>query len=211
MNSYHSTLGETPQEAWNKTHLIPKENSEIEIKRTNVAIAGHIYLLTERAKKCGERNEKRKNKRKNVKKIEEGDIVWVKDERKDKRVKESYLKLRPLYPWKAEVIQNMRNGTYKVKFLEGPKPYPEEGKCYRVKLYKKKQCLELVNDSENEENVNKEEIVESYANENEEKEVEQVVVEDVDLANKYDLKIGSTPIRKRERSRRKRKRSCVDN
>lgn len=104
MNTYHSTLGETPREAWERTHMIPKNDSEEEKNEVMCANLGHIKLLVDCAIQHGERNKRRRLKRKKKQNIEEGDFVLVRDNKKDKRTKSADQKLQPIYPWKAKVV-----------------------------------------------------------------------------------------------------------
>jgi hypothetical protein len=145
MTTLHSTLGESPQEAWERTHVKPLNKSEEEIKRAKCANLGHMKVLVDRVMKCGIRNKKRRQKRKKLQRIEVGDIVLVRDDRKDKKTKEKDLLLKPLFPWKARVKDIKGNGTYKVEFISGPEPFPDSSRCYRVKLLKKDSISEVAN------------------------------------------------------------------
>jgi hypothetical protein len=137
--TYHSTLHETPAEAWARSHVIPKDDSEEMKKKAMVESAVHIKWLVENATKAALRNKKRREKKKNRVIIEVNDYVFVRQPLKDKSVKPSNIKLKALYPWFARVLKNLRNGRYMVQFIESVDgtEFPDEKKSYHVKFFAK--------------------------------------------------------------------------
>jgi hypothetical protein len=167
MNTYHATIGETPQEAWKKTHVEPKDDSILEKNLAICSNLGHAKLLVERAKQAAERNKRRRLKRKNYKKIQVGDIVLIKDDKKVKRIHSTSEKITPLYPWKGKVLEVKKNGTYKVSFISGPDPFPDPSRCYHVKYLRKGEK------DENHEQTDEKESIENEFEEQERKRIEE--------------------------------------